>query len=67
MKYLIIKLIKLYQFFSKHGNPSCRFYPSCSQYTIDALEKHGLFKGLFKGAIRVSKCHPYHPGGIDHA
>ena len=43
----------------------CRFYPSCSDYMAEAIEKKGLFKGLWLGFKRLLKCHPFHPGGID--
>lgn len=43
----------------------CRFYPTCSEYARQALLKHGLAKGSFLSAKRLSKCHPWHPGGID--
>ena len=46
------------------GN-NCRFYPTCSHYTYESIEKHGLLKGLFLGIKRLMKCHPLHPGGID--
>jgi len=65
MKYLLIGLIKIYQKFSKHTPASCRFYPSCSRYALESIEKHGSLKGLTRSLIRVSKCHPYHPGGYD--
>ncbi len=45
--------------------PACRFYPSCSEYAREAVEKHGAAKGLLLAAKRVLKCHPYHPGGYD--
>jgi hypothetical protein len=45
--------------------PSCRFQPSCSEYTKRAIEKHGLLKGGWLGAKRILKCHPFHPGGHD--
>ena len=61
-----VKLIKLYQFFSARlWGGQCRFYPTCSQYTIEAIEKYGILKGVAKGIARVAKCHPGHPGGID--
>ncbi|HTP66137.1 MAG TPA: membrane protein insertion efficiency factor YidD, partial [Geobacteraceae bacterium] len=44
---------------------TCRFYPSCSQYSIQSLLKHGLFKGTWFTARRLAKCHPFHPGGFD--
>ncbi|MGB6338317.1 MAG: membrane protein insertion efficiency factor YidD, partial [Candidatus Aminicenantaceae bacterium] len=43
----------------------CRFFPSCSDYTHEAIDKHGLFKGLYLGTKRLLKCHPLHPGGVD--
>lgn len=43
----------------------CRFYPSCSEYSYQAIEKYGVLKGLFLGLKRISKCHSWHPGGID--
>lgn len=46
--------------------PTCRFYPSCSAYALEALEVHGALRGSFLAAKRIAKCHPFHPGGIDH-
>lgn len=45
--------------------PACRFYPSCSAYTLEALEKHGPAKGSWLALKRVARCHPFHPGGFD--
>ncbi|MBJ6364266.1 membrane protein insertion efficiency factor YidD [Paenibacillus sp. GCM10012307] len=45
--------------------PSCRFYPSCSAYALEALEKHGSLKGTWLATRRICKCHPFHPGGFD--
>ncbi|MDW7645164.1 MAG: membrane protein insertion efficiency factor YidD [Desulfuromonadales bacterium] len=65
---LLIAFLRLYQIFiSPLKAPSCRFYPSCSSYAIQCLEKYGFLKGLFKIFIRVMKCHPFHPGGYDPA
>ncbi len=59
-------LIRLYQLtISPLIGPCCRFYPSCSDYAIEAIEVHGTFKGLYLTIRRLLKCHPWHPGGCD--
>lgn len=66
MKRLLVYLIRLYQIFiSPLKGQTCRFYPSCSEYSIQALQKYGLIKGSWKSIIRILKCHPFHPGGHD--
>jgi len=66
MKYILIFFIKLYRMFlSPLFPPSCRFYPTCSQYSIEALTKFGVIKGGWMSLKRVGKCHPFHPGGYD--
>jgi putative membrane protein insertion efficiency factor len=66
MKTVLIFLIKLYRkLISPLFPPSCRFYPTCSAYFIQALEKYGFFKGSFLGVKRLLKCHPFHKGGYD--
>jgi putative membrane protein insertion efficiency factor len=66
MKYVLIYLIRGYQrFISPLLPPSCRFYPTCSSYFVQALEKHGFFRGGWLGLKRILKCHPFHPGGYD--
>ena len=66
MKKIIIFIIKLYQLFiSPLFPPRCRFYPTCSQYAIEAIKKYGIGKGGFMILKRISKCHPFHPGGYD--
>ncbi|NBI27540.1 membrane protein insertion efficiency factor YidD [Chengkuizengella sp. YPA3-1-1] len=54
------------KFISPIKPPTCRFYPSCSQYALEAVEKHGVVKGTGLSVKRISKCHPFHPGGVDH-
>jgi len=44
---------------------TCRFYPTCSEYTIESVRKHGALKGMYLGMRRIAKCHPYHDGGYD--
>lgn len=66
MKSFVIYLIKLYQKLISPAFPSrCRFYPTCSEYAVQALEKYGFFKGIWLALKRVLKCHPFHPGGYD--
>ncbi len=65
LKKFVLFLIKIYQFFSKYTPPVCRFTPTCSEYTRQAIEKYGLLKGSWLGIKRISKCHPWHPGGYD--
>ncbi|PLX80165.1 MAG: membrane protein insertion efficiency factor YidD [Desulfuromonas sp.] len=61
-----ISLIIFYQrYISPLSGPTCRFYPSCSSYTIEAIQKYGLTHGFVLGLLRVCKCHPWHPGGFD--
>jgi hypothetical protein len=66
IKNLLIKLIKTYQkLLAPLMLPCCRFYPSCSNYAIQSLEKYGVIKGSLLAAIRLFKCNPFHPGGLD--
>lgn len=66
MKKILIILIKIYRkFISPLKKPSCRFYPTCSQYSLEAINKYGALKGLKLTLIRILKCHPFHPGGYD--
>ncbi|MDP8236055.1 MAG: membrane protein insertion efficiency factor YidD [Candidatus Erginobacter occultus] len=62
----VIGLIRLYQaLVSPFFGTRCRFYPSCSEYLRESLQKRGLIKGLGKGLARIARCHPFHPGGYD--
>jgi len=66
MKNIVLFLIRCYQvFISPLLGGHCRFYPTCSHYTYEAIKKHGLLKGVFLGGKRLLKCHPFHPGGVD--
>ena len=64
--YLLIKLIKIYKFLISplFGN-SCRYFPSCSEYSIESLKTYGLFKGLLLSVKRILSCHPWGSGGLD--
>lgn len=66
MRKLLDILIRTYQLVISPllGN-CCRFYPSCSSYCQEAIHKHGWLRGLLLGIARLSKCHPFHPGGVD--
>ena len=66
MKIVLLGLIRIYQKLLSPLLPnSCRFYPTCSQYSYEAIAKYGSIKGLWYTMIRLSKCHPFHQGGID--
>ena len=61
-----IVMVRFYQLFlSPLKGPTCRFYPTCSQYSIQAFRKYGFLKGLWLTIRRVGRCHPFHPGGVD--
>lgn len=66
MAKIVLKLISAYQYFiSPMLGSHCRFHPSCSAYAREAIEKHGLIRGLALGLKRIGRCHPFHPGGLD--
>ena len=66
MKRLLVALLRTYQYaISPFLGRRCRYYPSCSEYAVEAVEKHGALKGGWLGVKRVCRCHPWHPGGYD--
>jgi putative membrane protein insertion efficiency factor len=66
MKQIFIALIRFYQkFISPITPPTCRFYPTCSHYGLEAYRRFGVIKGSFLTVKRIVKCHPFHPGGFD--
>jgi hypothetical protein len=66
MRAIALVLIKLYRIvFSPFLGTHCRYYPSCSVYTAEAIRRHGFWKGAFLGGKRLLRCHPLHEGGID--
>jgi uncharacterized protein len=66
MRYIFVFLIKVYQRTLSRVMPSsCRFYPSCSEYGVQAIQKYGIFKGGWMTVKRIGRCQPFHPGGYD--
>ena len=66
LTYLTIKLIRIYKFLiSPFLGDSCRYFPTCSDYSIESLRTYGLFKGLFLSLKRILSCHPWGDGGFD--
>ena len=69
MKEIVIKIINLYQKYISSWldskNIKCKFYPTCSEYTKQAIQKYGLLKGISLGILRIIKCNPFSKGGYD--
>lgn len=66
IRYFFLALIRGYQIaISPLLGDHCRFYPSCSHYAYQAIGKYGIFRGGYLALLRLLKCHPFHPGGVD--
>ena len=66
MKQLLRAVLRVYQYAIRPLiGANCRFYPSCSDYALEAIDRHGAARGTLLAAKRLCKCHPYHPGGYD--
>jgi putative membrane protein insertion efficiency factor len=66
MQRLLILALKGYKLFISPLLPSaCRFYPTCSEYMMDAIAKYGVLRGVWQGFKRIGRCHPFHEGGYD--
>ena len=66
LNFLLMGLVRAYRFaISPLFPPSCRYYPTCSAYALEALHRHGPVKGLGLSVRRILRCHPFHPGGFD--
>ena len=66
MRAALIALLRVYRtIISPLLPPACRFYPSCSTYAIDAIDRFGALRGSWMALCRLARCHPWHPGGVD--
>ncbi|MFZ4583814.1 MAG: membrane protein insertion efficiency factor YidD [Acidimicrobiia bacterium] len=63
---MIATAIRVYQILTSWMPPRCRYYPSCSNYALDAVRKHGAWRGTGLAIRRIGRCHPWHDGGVDH-
>jgi len=67
MKHIFIGIIRFYRTaISPFKSPTCRFYPTCSEYGLEAFKRFGAAKGAYLTIKRILKCHPFHPGGVDY-
>jgi putative membrane protein insertion efficiency factor len=66
MQKLIVAALRLYKRWISPALPSaCRYYPTCSEYMLEAVQKHGMLRGTARGLKRLCRCHPFHAGGYD--
>lgn len=66
MRWFLVMFVRAYQVGLSPLLPaSCRYFPSCSAYAIEALERHGAMRGGWLAVKRIARCHPFHPGGFD--
>jgi len=66
VRFFVLKSIRFYQYaISPLFPPCCRYVPTCSAYAYEAVQKYGIFKGLYLALRRILRCHPFHPGGYD--
>ena len=66
MQWIVTRALQVYKFAIPPLLPSaCRFYPTCSDYMHEAVERHGVRKGMWMGLCRLARCHPFHAGGSD--
>jgi putative membrane protein insertion efficiency factor len=66
MRKFLILILSIYRsLLSPFLGYNCRFFPSCSQYAVEAIERHGTLKGTWLALRRVLRCHPWYPGGVD--
>jgi putative membrane protein insertion efficiency factor len=62
---VVIALIRVYQVAASPFPSPCRYFPTCSAYTLEAVKRYGALRGGWIGLKRILRCHPFHPGGVD--